>query len=71
MYGIFSDEGLLEGDFLTAEDAQRTLDKSYADDDARVAPICEYHEDQEAGNCESCGDEEHECDSFCDCEEDE
>lgn len=60
MYGIFNDEGLLEGDFLTAEDAERERVKTYSEDDAHVAVVCPDHEDQEYDSCESCDTEEDE-----------
>ena len=60
MYGIFDDEGLLEGDFSTREEAEHEMAVCYPEDDAHVALICPDHEDQEHGNCESCDTEEDE-----------
>jgi hypothetical protein len=53
-YGIFDDEGLLEGDFWSEEEAQRRLDEAYTEDDAHVALVCPHHPEQEGVSCELC-----------------
>ncbi len=59
-FGIFTDEGLLEGDCYSAEEAEAVRVKRYAEEDAHVAPICEYHPGQESTTCEGCLIEEEE-----------
>lgn len=58
-YGIFSDEGHLEGDLYSREAAEARLAAEYAEDDARVAVCCEQHREQEAGECSECAEEEN------------
>lgn len=62
-FGIFSDEGLLEGQFWSREVAEETLRTTYPEDDAHVAECCREHPEQERETCEECnaedgGDEE-------------
>lgn len=55
-YGIFSEEGLLEGDFYTVESAQAELELDYAEDGAHVAEICPEHREHEREHCEVCAE---------------
>lgn len=59
-YGIFSDEGLLEGDFHSRVSAENRLDSEYSEDDAHIAIVCPEHREQEKDNCEECAIEEEE-----------
>jgi len=56
-HGIFSDEGLLEGDFYDAQSAQSRLDAAYQECDAHVSRVCSEHPDHEADSCERCAEE--------------
>lgn len=59
-YGIFNEEGLLEGGFYSAEEAQTKWISTYRDDDAYVAECCHDHPDQETDRCEECVGEDDE-----------
>ena len=59
MFGLFNDEGLVEGDFLTVEDAARALRTRYSsEDELRIVAQCEEHPDQERPTCELCNEDE-------------
>lgn len=53
-YGIFNDEGLVEGAFCSESDAQASLTEEYGDDDCHVGAVCPDHEEHEAATCELC-----------------
>jgi len=54
-YGIFGDEGKLEGDFYSREEAERALaDRYSAEDGEHVGECCHDHPDHEAATCEEC-----------------
>jgi hypothetical protein len=56
-YGIFSDEGLLEGQFYDLWKAEeRLLGYYHPDDGAYVAVICPDHPEQEELGCEECNE---------------
>ena len=58
-FGIFAEDGLLEGGFFSAEDAQKVLDGCYSpDDEAHVGACCHDHPQHEAATCEECNAEE-------------
>lgn len=57
-YGIFSDEGFLEGDFYTKEAAEKCAADRYSEDDVHVAECCEQHREEEKEGCEKCEEEE-------------
>lgn len=60
-YGIFGDEGLLEGDFYSTAEAERAIEERYADEDgAYAAMICRDHPEHEAMACELCNADEEE-----------
>lgn len=60
-YGLFNDEGLVEGDFASLGEAEAALKSRYtADDDLHVAAQCHEHPEEEADFCASCLDEEDE-----------
>lgn len=60
-FGIFNEEGLLEGDFYSTAEAERAIEERYADEDgAYAAMICRDHPEHEAMNCELCNAEEDE-----------
>ncbi len=56
-YGIFTDDGLIEGGFYSEKSAQKALDLDYAEDEAHVAEICHDHPEHEADTCEECNAE--------------
>ncbi|MBY0525567.1 MAG: hypothetical protein K2R98_19335 [Gemmataceae bacterium] len=57
-YGLFSDEGLIEGNFYSLEEATEALAKSDPDDELQVFEICPEHPDQTRNHCEECDAEE-------------
>jgi len=59
-YGVFNEEGMIDGPFYTHESAV-VVCKSYDDEEAAyVAEICPTHEEQEYDTCEYCYDEDNE-----------
>lgn len=55
MFGLFSDEGLVEGDFVTERDALDAIAERYdSEDELEVFELCNDHEDQPAHCCEEC-----------------
>lgn len=59
-YGIFNDEGLLEGQFYDRATADAALADMYSEDDAHVAECCPDHREQERATCEECDHEDDE-----------
>ncbi len=68
-WGIFTDEGKVEGDFYSRESADACFAKLTADDDDRAAcesenmhvgECCHDHPENEKDNCEDCNAEESE-----------
>jgi hypothetical protein len=55
-YGVFNDEGLIEGPGLSKAEAEADAAKYRAEGDlhAKVAEICDDHEEHEAATCEEC-----------------
>lgn len=53
-FGIFSDDGLLEGGFYSEEHAERIRERDYDEDDAHVAECCHDHPEHERATCECC-----------------
>jgi len=59
MFGLFSDEGLVEGDFMTEQDAYDAIADRYdEEDELEVLEVCHDHEDQPSHCCEECYSEE-------------
>lgn len=64
-YGVFNDAGLVEGDFLSQQDADEAMAEHVADEirmDGNPAgwfagPICIQHEWQPAKDCPVCAEE--------------
>jgi hypothetical protein len=60
-FGVFNDEGLLEGQFYSRKAAEEALADLYAEDDeAEVAIVCPDHEEQRREHCEECNAEDDE-----------
>lgn len=60
-YGLFNDEGLLEGQFYSVAEAEAAIADRYSDeDDLHVSEVCPDHPDQERDNCEECNAETEE-----------
>ncbi|MDE2101312.1 MAG: hypothetical protein KGL39_28960 [Patescibacteria group bacterium] len=60
-YGLFSDEGLVEGDFPTVEEARQVMATFYSpEDNLRVAEVCPDHREEERDGCEKCEEDESE-----------
>jgi len=59
-FGIFNDEGCVEGGFYSRDEAEAARTVRYAeDDDCHVSRCCPEHPEEEAETCENCmGDEE-------------
>lgn len=54
-YGIFADEGLLEGGFYSEIEAQDAVRERYtADDDVTVLECCRDHPDEARAFCARC-----------------
>lgn len=53
-YGIFGDEGLVEGDFYSKEEAKKRLEKEYPDSGLWVDECCIEHREQRKEHCEEC-----------------
>jgi hypothetical protein len=59
--GIFSDGGLLEGDFYSVTEAEAAIADRYGEEDGcYVASVCPEHRDQEKGHCETCDQDDSE-----------
>ncbi len=58
IYGIFNDEGLLEGDFASLKEAQDVAEEYDDEDDVHVAECCPDHPKEERATCEACDEEE-------------
>ena len=71
MYGLFNDEGLVEGGFATREEATKAALESYSpEDDLNVLECCPDHEDYPRICCEAC-DSEAEQEELDEAEEDD
>lgn len=58
-FGIFTDEGFMEGDFYSVAEAEAGIEARYDEGDGcYVAEVCPEHRDQEKGHCETCDAEE-------------
>lgn len=58
-YGIFNNEGMVEGQFYSLAEANKALHTYYDldDDELFVSEICSEHEEQEKDNCEECAED--------------
>jgi hypothetical protein len=61
-FGVFNDEGMVQGDFATRESAERAMaehpDFAGAEPgEFWVAEVCHDHEGHEHANCEECASE--------------
>lgn len=68
-WGIFQDDGKIDGGFGSREAAQKALDLDYAEDEAHVAEECSEHPEHEAETCEACADEDGEAEAAAEREE--
>lgn len=58
-FGIFSDEGLLEGGFCSNEEADRAIASRYSEEDGvHAGEICGDHPEHEVSTCEECNSED-------------
>lgn len=57
-YGIFNDEGLVEGGFFERSEAEKRLSAYSPDDGCEVHEICLDHEGQPRHGCAECDGEE-------------
>ena len=63
-YGLFSDDGLIEGDFYSKHDAEKARVKRYPDDDLEVLECCPEHRDCPRICCEECDAEDEEAEAM-------
>jgi hypothetical protein len=59
-FGVFSDEGIISGPYYTraGAEAARVQDDPDGSSGLYIAGVCEEHEDQPAGSCERCNENE-------------
>ena len=54
-WGIFNDEGMVEGGFRSPEEATEAIwDRYDEEDDLSVLEVCPWHEEQPRDTCEEC-----------------
>lgn len=54
-YGLFNDEGMVEGGFRSLEEAREVIwDRYDEDDELSVLEVCPDHEEQPKYGCEEC-----------------
>lgn len=54
-YGLFNDEGMVEGGFRSLEEAREAIwDRYDEDDELSVLEVCPDHEEQPMYGCEEC-----------------
>ena len=59
-YGIFNDEGLLEGQFYSRSEAQFSKETRYIEEDeSYISFVCPYHPEQPKDHCEICNNEDY------------
>lgn len=59
-FGIFNDEGMIEGDFSSRADAEIVAQRDYYEDDVTIHEICHDHPEHARESCEDCHDDEAE-----------
>lgn len=58
-YGLFNDEGLVEGGFGSVQEAEQARDDNYEpEDELSVHELCSEHPDHAKVGCELCESEE-------------
>lgn len=67
-FGLFNDEGLVEGEFYTYKEAHNILTTQYTEeDDLVICEICPDHRTQPKCACELCdSDHDEDCEDDCD-----
>jgi len=68
VYGVFSDEGILSGDFYSKESAlawahdpkNGCVDEGVIDKFVYVEEVCHDHPENPRSSCEECGEDEEE-----------
>jgi hypothetical protein len=74
-YGLFNDEGLVEGGFYSVDTAEAAiLDRYDSEDELEVKEVCGDHEGQPYDGCEECFADDYcgDCDCTpCECDEEE
>jgi hypothetical protein len=53
-FGIFTDEGIIEGGFYDRAKAEIVMERDYSEEDAHVAECCHDHPENEREYCEEC-----------------
>lgn len=57
-FGLFSDEGCVEAQFYSLEEAEAAIAERYSPEDGLTAhAVCPQHEEQIAEFCEECAEE--------------
>lgn len=57
-FGIFTDEGLVEGGFYSEAEADAYADTWYRHEDVFIDRICPDHPEQSKNTCEECNEDE-------------
>ena len=58
-YGVFNDEGMIDGPFYSIDSAQREWEAYVElDEECRVRELCAEHPEQPRDACEECNAEE-------------
>lgn len=54
-FAIANDEGIVEANFASREEAEAAIRDRYSvDDELTIVEVCEEHPDEERGHCEQC-----------------
>ncbi len=57
-FGVFNDEGMIDGGFLTLAEAEKRIQDEYPEDDCEALEMCEQHHGEPNISCEECLTEE-------------
>jgi len=57
-FGVFTDEGMVAGDFYSREAAETWMATNCEPDEARVEEVCHDHEGQPRFGCERCAEDD-------------
>jgi hypothetical protein len=60
-YGLFNDEGMVEGQFYSVQEAEAAIANRYdPEDELSIEEVCEEHPEHAKCGCEECEAEEME-----------
>lgn len=63
-YGLFNDEGCVESQIYSLDEANERLGEYDEEDDLYISEVCPHHPGQEADFCEDCEEEDEEFDEL-------